>query len=136
MPAGAFASMKGRLALPLAGDITNRFGQPRADGGLQWRGITIVARPGQEVRAVAPGRVVFADWLRGFGNLLIVDHGDGYMTLYGNNESLLRRVGEGVRGGDPVATVGSSGGSGPAGLYFELRHQGKPLDPLGWSATR
>jgi septal ring factor EnvC (AmiA/AmiB activator) len=88
------------------------------------------------VRAVAPGRVVFADWLRGFGNLLIVDHGDGYMTLYGNNESLLRRVGDGVRGGDPVATVGSSGGSGPAGLYFELRHQGKPLDPLGWSATR
>ncbi len=136
VPAGAFASMKGRLALPLAGDITNRFGQPRADGGLQWRGITIVARPGQEVRAVAPGRVVFADWLRGFGNLLIVDHGDGYMTLYGNNESLLRRVGDGVRGGDPVATVGSSGGSGPAGLYFELRHQGKPLDPLGWSATR
>lgn len=136
VPAGVFATLKGRLALPVAGDIANRFGQPRADGGLQWRGITIVARQGQEVRSVAPGRVVFADWLRGFGNLLIVDHGDGYMTLYGNNESLLRRVGDPVRGGDPVATVGSSGGSGQAGLYFELRHQGKPIDPLGWSATR
>ncbi|MFN8774327.1 MAG: murein hydrolase activator EnvC family protein [bacterium] len=136
VPAGAFASLKGRLALPVAGEIGNRFGQARADGGLQWRGITILAQPGQEVRSVAPGRVVFADWLRGFGNLLIVDHGDGYMTLYGNNESLLRRVGDGVRGGDPVATVGSGGGSGPAGLYFELRHQGKPVDPLGWSAGR
>ncbi len=136
VPAGAFASLKGRLALPVAGEIANRFGQARADGGLQWRGITILAQPGQEVRSVAPGRVVFADWLRGFGNLLIVDHGDGYMTLYGNNESLLRRVGDGVRSGDPVATVGSSGGSGPAGLYFELRHQGKPVDPLGWSAGR
>ena len=136
VPAGVFASLKGRLALPVTGEIANRFGQARADGGLQWRGITILAQPGQEVRSVAPGRVVFADWLRGFGNLLIVDHGDGYMTLYGNNESLLRRVGDGVRGGDPVATVGSSGGSGPAGLYFELRQQGKPVDPLGWAAGR
>jgi septal ring factor EnvC (AmiA/AmiB activator) len=136
VPAGVFASLKGRLALPVTGEIANRFGQARADGGLQWRGITILARPGQEVRSVAPGRVVFADWLRGFGNLLIVDHGDGYMTLYGNNESLLRRVGDGVRGGDPVATVGSSGGSAQAGLYFELRHRGKPVDPLGWSGTR
>ncbi|MCE2946787.1 MAG: peptidoglycan DD-metalloendopeptidase family protein [Betaproteobacteria bacterium] len=136
VPAGVFASLKGRLALPVAGEIANRFGQARADGGMQWRGITILARPGQEVRAVAPGRVVFADWLRGFGNLLIVDHGDGYMTLYGNNESLLRRVGDGVRGGDPVATVGASGGSAQAGLYFELRHQGRPLDPIGWSGGR
>ncbi len=136
VPAGAFASLKGRLALPVAGEIANRFGQARADGGLQWRGITILARPGQEVRSVAPGRVVFADWLRGFGNLLIVDHGDGYMSLYGNNESLLRRVGDGVRGGDPVATVGASGGSSQAGLYFELRHRGKPVDPLGWSGAR
>lgn len=136
VPAGAFASMKGRLALPVAGEIANRFGQARADSGLQWRGITILARPGQEVRSVAPGRVVFADWLRGFGNLLIVDHGDGFMTLYGNNESLLRRVGDGVRAGDPVATVGASGGSGQPGLYFELRHQGRPLDPLGWASVR
>jgi septal ring factor EnvC (AmiA/AmiB activator) len=133
---GAFAATKGSLALPVAGDIANRFGQPRADGGLQWRGITILARPGQEVRSVAPGRVVFADWLRGFGNLLIIDHGDGYMSLYGNNESLLRRVGDPVRGGDPVATVGASGGSGQAGLYFELRHQGRPFDPLGWAGLR
>lgn len=133
---GAFASMKGRLGLPVTGEIANRFGQARADGGLSWRGITIRARPGQEVRSIAAGRVVFADWLRGFGNLLIVDHGDGYMSLYGNNESLLRRVGDGVRGGDPVATVGASGGSEQPGLYFELRHQGKPFDPLGWAKLR
>ncbi|MBC7781683.1 MAG: peptidoglycan DD-metalloendopeptidase family protein, partial [Proteobacteria bacterium] len=133
---GAFASMKGRLALPVAGQIANRFGQARADGGLEWRGITILARSGQEVRAVAPGRVVFADWLRGFGNLLIVDHGDGYMSLYGSNEALLRRVGDGVRSGDPVATVGATGGSAQSGLYFELRHQGRPFDPLGWATVR
>jgi murein hydrolase activator len=136
VPAGAFAAMKGRLALPVAGEIANRFGQPRAEGGIEWRGITIQARAGQEVRSVAPGRVVFADWLRGFGNLLIVDHGDGYMSLYGNNESLLRRVGDGVRGGDPVATVGATGGSSQPGLYFELRHQGRPFDPLAWAGLR
>lgn len=135
-PGGTFASTKGRLALPVTGNIANRFGQARADSGLQWRGINILARSGAEVRAVAPGRVVFADWLRGFGNLMIVDHGDGYMSLYGNNESLLRRVGDGVRGGDPVATVGASGGSEQPGLYFELRHQGRPFDPLGWAGIR
>lgn len=135
-PAGVFGSLKGRLALPVAGELSNRFGQARADGGLQWRGITIRAAAGQEVRSVAPGRVVFADWLRGFGNLLIVDHGDGYMTLYGNNESLLRRVGDGVRGGDPLATVGASGGSAQPGLYFELRHRGQPVDPLPWTLAR
>lgn len=135
-PSGVFGSLKGRLALPVAGELSNRFGQARADGGLQWRGITIRAAAGQEVRSVAPGRVVFADWLRGFGNLLIVDHGDGYMTLYGNNESLLRRVGDGVRGGDPLATVGASGGSAQPGLYFELRHRGQPVDPLPWTLAR
>ena len=81
---------------------------------------------------MAAGRVVFSDWLRGFGNLLIIDHGDGYMTLYGNNESLLRQVGDSVKSGDTVAAVGASGGNSESGLYFELRHQGKPLDPLGW----
>jgi septal ring factor EnvC (AmiA/AmiB activator) len=133
---GGFAATRGRLALPVTGEIANRFGQPRAEGGLEWRGVTILARPGQEVRSVAPGRVVFADWLRGFGNLLIVDHGDGYMSLYGNNESLLRRVGDAVRGGDPVATVGASGGSARPGVYFELRHQGRPVDPLAWAGVR
>ncbi len=133
---GGFAATRGRLALPVTGEIANRFGQARAEGGLEWRGVTILARAGQEVRSVAPGRVVFADWLRGFGNLLIVDHGEGYMTLYGNNESLLRRVGDAVRGGDAVATVGASGGSARSGVYFELRHQGRPIDPLAWAGLR
>jgi septal ring factor EnvC (AmiA/AmiB activator) len=86
------------------------------------------------VRAVADGRVVYADWLRGFGNLLILDHGKGYMSLYAYNEGLLRQVGEKVRGGDAVAQVGASGGSGESGLYFELRRDGKPFDPMRWVA--
>jgi septal ring factor EnvC (AmiA/AmiB activator) len=91
---------------------------------------------GQEVRAVAPGRVVFSDWLRGFGNLLIVDHGRSYLTIYGNNEALLKEVGDVVRAGDAVATVGASGGSRESGLYFEIRHEGKAFDPMGWVSLR
>ena len=131
-----FLELKGRLRLPVRGELANRFGSPRADGGLVWKGLFIAARPGEEVRAVADGRVVFADWLRGFGNLLIVDHGDAYMSLYGNNESLYKRVGDSIRGGEPVAAVGASGGNTDSGLYFELRHQGRPLDPLDWVDIR
>jgi len=129
---GPFQRLKGKLHLPVRGELANRFGSPRSGGGVLWKGLFILAKTGQEVKAVAAGRVVYADWLRGFGNLLIIDHGDGYMTLYGNNESLLRRVGDAVRGGDAVAAVGASGGNSESGLYFELRHQGKPLDPLAW----
>jgi septal ring factor EnvC (AmiA/AmiB activator) len=128
----AFEQLKGRLHAPVRGQLTERFGTPRADSGLSWRGLFIEAPPGREVKAVAAGRVVFADWLRGFGNLLIVDHGDGFMSLYGNNETLMSQVGTPVRGGETVATVGSSGGNRASGLYFELRYQGKPFDPLGW----
>ena len=85
---------------------------------------------------MAAGRVVFADWLRGFGNLLIIDHGDAYMSLYGNNESLYKQVGDVIHGGEPVAAVGNSGGNPDSGLYFEIRHQGKPLDPLGWVGVK
>ena len=131
-----FPELKGKLRLPVRGELANRFGSPRADGGLVWKGLFIAARPGEEVRAVADGRVVFADWLRGFGNLLIVDHGDAYMSLYGNNESLYKRVGDSIRGGEPVAAVGASGGNTDSGLYFELRHQGRPLDPLDWVDIR
>jgi septal ring factor EnvC (AmiA/AmiB activator) len=131
-----FLELKGKLRLPVRGELANRFGSPRADGGLVWKGLFIAARPGEEVRAVADGRVVFADWLRGFGNLLIVDHGDAYMSLYGNNESLYKRVGDSIRGGEPVAAVGASGGNTDSGLYFELRHQGRPLDPLDWVDIR
>ena len=130
--AGPFERLKGRLRLPVRGELSNRFGSPRSDGGLRWKGLFITARAGEEVRAIAAGRVVFADWLRGFGNLLIIDHGGAYMSLYGNNETLYKRVGETIQGGDPIAAVGNSGGNANSGLYFELRHEGKPLDPLRW----
>ena len=127
-----FERLKGRLSLPVRGELANRFGSQRSDGGLTWKGLFIAAPSGEEVRAIAAGRVVFADWLRGFGNLLIIDHGGAYMSLYGNNEALYKRVGDEIQSGDTVAAVGSSGGNADSGLYFELRHQGKPLDPLTW----
>jgi septal ring factor EnvC (AmiA/AmiB activator) len=127
-----FARMKGRLSPPVRGELANRFGSPRSGGGVLWKGLFIAARPGEEVRAVADGRVVFADWLRGFGNLLIIDHGDAFMSLYGNNEALYKRVGDIIHGGEAVAAVGNSGGNADSGLYFELRYQGRPLDPLDW----
>ena len=131
-----FAELKGRLALPVRGDLTNRFGGARAEGGASWKGLFIAARGGEQVRAVAPGRVVFADWLRGFGNLLIIDHGGDYLSLYGNNESLYKQVGDIIHSGETIATVGNSGGNPDSGLYFELRHQGKPFDPLGWVTVK
>jgi septal ring factor EnvC (AmiA/AmiB activator) len=91
---------------------------------------------GSDVKAVANGRVVFAEWMRGFGNLLIIDHGDSYLSIYGNNESLLKQVGEAVKGGETVATVGNSGGNLESGLYFELRHQGQPIDPMKWASLK
>ena len=133
---GAFSRLRGQLALPVRGELAGRFGSPRSDGGLTWKGLLLAAKPGEPVRAVAAGRVVYADWLRGFGNLLIIDHGEGYMSLYGYNETLLKRVGDDIGGGDTVATVGNSGGSGESGLYFELRHQGKPFDPMAWIRMR
>ncbi|HET9700364.1 MAG TPA: peptidoglycan DD-metalloendopeptidase family protein [Burkholderiales bacterium] len=131
-----FGELKGRLSLPVKGELANRFGSPRPGGGTTWKGLFIRSPEGQEVRAVAAGRVVFADWLRGFGNLLILDHGQGYMSLYGNNETLFSQVGMAVRGGDVVAAVGNSGGNPDSGLYFELRHQGTPLDPMNWVVVR
>ena len=130
----AFAALKGQLHLPIKGELVNRFGGPRQEGGLTWKGLFIRATEGQLVKAIADGRVVYADWLRGFGNLLIIDHGGGFMTLYGNNESLLRQVGDGITSGEAIAKVGNSGGNPDSGLYFELRQQGKPLDPLSWMA--
>lgn len=127
-----FPRLKGKLALPVAGVISNKFGQNREDGGPAWKGLFIRARQGNEVRSVGNGEVAFADWLRGFGNLLIIDHGGGFLSLYSNNESLYKQPGDKVRAGDVVATVGSTGGQNEPGLYFELRHQGKPFDPLSW----
>jgi murein hydrolase activator len=133
---GAFGQLKGRLYLPVRGELKNRFGGPREGSGVLWKGLFIASPAGQDVKAIAPGRVVFADWLRGFGNLLIIDHGDGYMSLYGNNESLFKQVGDPARGGETVAAVGNSGGNMDSGLYFEIRHQGVAFDPLGWVSLK
>lgn len=133
--AGAnFATLKGKLRLPVRGDVTNRFGASREDSGVSWKGLFIKANEGAEVKSVASGRVVFADWLRGFGNLVIVDHGDGYMSLYGNNQAILKQAGEIVRSGDTIASVGNSGGNEANGVYYELRLQSRPFDPLSWSS--
>lgn len=132
----AFRELKGRLSLPVRGELAGQFGGPRSGGGTLWKGVFITARAGEDVRAIAGGRVVFADWLRGFGNLMIIDHGGAYMSLYANNEALYRQVGDTIRSGETIATVGNSGGNPDSGLYFELRHQGKPLDPLTWVDLR
>jgi septal ring factor EnvC (AmiA/AmiB activator) len=132
--ARAFSTLKGRLKLPVRGELANRYGAAREEAGTSWKGLFIRAVTGETVHAVADGRVVYADWLRGFGNLLILDHGQGYMSLYAYNEGLLRQVGEKVSGGDAVAQVGASGDSADSGLYFELRRDGKPFDPMRWVA--
>lgn len=131
-----FAALKGKLNLPVRGEVTNRYGAARQDTGVSWKGLFIRAPEGAEVKSVAKGSVVFADWLRGFGNLIIIDHGDGYMSLYGNNQSLLKNLGDDVKGGDTIAAVGNTGGNESAGLYFELRRQSKTFDPLAWSIIR
>ncbi|AZN36895.1 murein hydrolase activator EnvC family protein [Iodobacter ciconiae] len=128
----AFASLKGKLRLPIKGEITGRYGAARGEGG-QWKGIFIRAASGQSVKAVASGRVVFAEWLRGFGNMLIIDHGGGYMSIYAANESILKQVGDTIKAGDSIATSGNSGGMADSGLYFELRQNSRPIDPLAWA---
>jgi len=127
-----FSRLKGSLRLPVAGELMNRFGAPREGGGVNWRGLFIRSAQGTAVKAIAAGQVVFSEWLRGFGNLIIVDHGEGYMSLYSNNESLYKQVGEQVQPGDAIASVGNSGGQPESGLYFEMRHQSRPVNPLLW----
>jgi septal ring factor EnvC (AmiA/AmiB activator) len=135
-----FAQLRGHLPMPVSGEVTGRFGAPRRVEGAgtapNWKGIFIRAPSGTGVHAVAAGQVVFADWLRGFGNLMVIDHGGGFLSVYGNNESLLRNVGDRVAVGDVVASVGNTGGIEQTGLYFELRFQGRPFDPLKWVAAR
>lgn len=128
----SFAQLRGRMRFPVRGELVGRFGAPRAEGGTAWRGVFIRAAGGAEVRAVAGGEVVFSDWLRGYGNLIIVDHGGDYLTIYGNNDALLRELGDNIAGGDTIARVGASGGGSESGLYFEIRHRGQPLDPMKW----
>jgi septal ring factor EnvC (AmiA/AmiB activator) len=128
---GAFASLRGQLRAPVSGKVAARFGAKRG-GGPSWKGLFIKADEGSDVKAVAGGRVVFASWMRGFGNLIIVDHGSEYLSIYGNNQALLKRVGDAVKGGDPIASAGNTGGNEESGLYFELRHLGKAFDPASW----
>jgi len=133
---GRFANHRGRLPLPVVGRIRASFGEPKPVGQLKWRGILIEAPEGNNVRAVFRGRVAYAEWLRGFGLLLILDHGGGYMTLYGHNQGLYKDVGEWVESGEIIAAVGATGDVSSPGVYFEVRHNGKPSDPLQWCARR
>ena len=125
-PGVTFSTLRGKLIAP----VSELLPQTRAPIGR--KGVFLRAREGEAVRAVAAGRVVYADWMRGLGNLLIVDHGEAYLSIYGNNESLLKQPGDSVSAGEVVATVGATGGSQESGLYFELRHLGAAFDPLRW----
>ncbi len=127
----AFGQLRGKLAWPVAGHLVARFGETRA-GGVKWDGVLVATERGAPVKAVYQGRVIYADWLPGLGLLTIVDHGDGYMSLYGHNERLYKAVGEKVAAGDAIASAGDSGGSNRPELYFEIRKSGKPVDPRPW----
>lgn len=127
-----FARARGRLEWPTDGQITRRFGQPRADGRLRWDGVLLAAGAGADVRAVHHGRIVYADWLQGMGLLVIVEHGSGYLSLYGHNQDIVMEIGDWVTPGTVIAHVGDSGGRATPGLYFEIRKGGKPVDPDEW----
>ena len=127
-----FSAAKGSMPWPVKGRITSRFGRPRNQGKMRWQGVRLKAESGITVTAIHHGRVVYADWLRGSGLLMVIDHGEGYLSLYAHNESLLREVGDWVGAGAAISTVGDSGGQSEAGLYFEIRKDGKPTDPQGW----
>lgn len=134
-PRSTFAQMRGKLSWPVSGRIVARFGTQRA-GTVRWEGVLISAARGAPVRSVHRGRVVYADWLAGLGLLLIIDHGGGYLTLYGHNEQLFRAVGDQVNAGDIVAEVGDSGGRPQPELYFEIRQGARPVDPTPWFGSR
>ena len=127
--------LQGRLQWPAAGNLARRFGSRDTQTGNRWNGVLISAMEGQDVLAIHHGRVIFADWLRGFGLLIILDHGNGYMSLYGHNQVLFKNVGDWVGPAEVIAGIGNSGGQAQTGLYFEIRHNGKPLDPQKWVAA-
>jgi len=131
-----FAAHKGRLTWPVVGTLLHDYGQPRAGGQLKWNGVVLTAPRGQEVRVVYHGRIAFADWLAGMGLLVIVDHGDGYMSLYGYNETILKNAGDWVAPGDVIATVGDSGGQPQSALYFEIRRNKQTVNPRQWVTRR
>jgi septal ring factor EnvC (AmiA/AmiB activator) len=125
-----FSALKGKLPWPVIGRLAHKFGSPRTEGS--WDGVLIDAGEGMDIKAVNRGKVVYAEWLRGYGLLTIIDHGQGYMTLYAFSQSLYKRTGDSVEAGDVIASVGQSGGRSQAGLYFEIRKKGVPIDPLEW----
>lgn len=132
----SFAQSQGRLPWPLQGRVVHGFGNPRAEGRMTWNGILIAAEEGAQFRAVQGGRIVFADWLRGFGLMTIVDHGSGYMTLYGQADALTGKVGDAVEAGEVLGRAGRSGGQKEPGIYFEVRHNGRARDPAAWLSKR
>jgi septal ring factor EnvC (AmiA/AmiB activator) len=134
-PPRSFKALRGKLPWPVRGPLKRAFGS-RRDGAVAMQGVLVKAPMGRRVRAIAHGRVVFADWLRGFGLMVIVDHGGGYMSLYGHNQSLQREPGEWIGAGDSLATVGDSGGKDGPGLYFEIRRDGRPENPARWCSRR
>jgi len=127
-----FAELRGKLAWPAKGDVRMLYGKPKPPSNLRWQGVIVEAPQGNNVRAVSHGRVAFADWLRGMGNLVIIDHGQGYLSLYGHNQAIYKSVGEWVEAGDIIASIGNSGGHKTPGVYFEIRRQGKPQNPSRW----
>jgi septal ring factor EnvC (AmiA/AmiB activator) len=130
-----FAKLRGKLAWPVKGNLSNLYGRPKPPSSLRWQGVIIRAPMGNNVRAVSHGRVAFSDWLRGMGNLIIIDHGDGYLSLYGHNQSLFKATGDWVEPGEIIASVGNSGGQQEAGVYFEIRQRGRPQNPGRWCKT-
>lgn len=131
-----FRDARGRLTWPVRGALINDYGDSRVDGQLRWNGVMVGAPRGSMVRSVHPGRAVYADWLPGLGLLVIVDHGMGYMSLYGHNEAILIESGASVGAGQPIARVGDSGGQRQSALYFEIREDGDPIDPRPWMDAR
>lgn len=128
----AFKKRRGKLKWPSSGRIRHRYGSPRADGKLKWQGVFIRANNGRPVRSIHHGRVVFSDYLKGHGMLIIVDHGEGYMSLYAHNQTLLKDTGDWVDSNDIIAKVGNTGGLEEAGVYFEIRYKGNPTNPARW----
>ncbi|MCX4027179.1 peptidoglycan DD-metalloendopeptidase family protein [Endozoicomonas sp. SM1973] len=132
LPGTPFYKQRGKLPWPIQGKVTNRYGSLKKQTKLKWQGLFIQSNEGSPVSAVHHGRVVFSDWLRGSGLLIIVDHGGGYMSLYAHNQTLLKETGEWVKAGEAIATAGNTGGNNETGLYFEIRHKGQPQNPSGW----
>lgn len=128
----AFSALRGKLAWPVKGKVKTLFGRYKSESDLRWNGVEIEAPTGRHVRAVSHGRVAFSDWLRGLGNLIIIDHGNSYLSLYGHNESLFKSAGDWVEPGDIIGSVGNSGGRASPALYFEIRKRGKPQNPAKW----